>query len=128
MVVGSEGGKEMKEFLDDLRLASAKRSSLKTALKEVEQYLTKPQHQEIIIGNILTLMGLRNIGVEDLSDAAGKHRSYVGRLLRNDFPRFNPSVETLRAIAQALQVKPSTLVLVDLKTEFQKMLKSLEKD
>ena len=72
-------------------------------------------------------MGVRNMGVEELSGAAGKNRSYVGRLLRKDFPSFNPSTATIRGLALALKVKPSTLVLTDLPAEFQKMIELIEK-
>lgn len=117
----------MQEFLDNLQLPQITISSFKSALKEISDYFEEPQHQEILIQNIRALMGLRNIGVEDLSKAAGKNRSYVGRLLRNSFPKFNPSVETIRGLAMALKVKPSVLVMVDLSAEFQDVLKNIER-
>ncbi|MEK7161251.1 MAG: helix-turn-helix transcriptional regulator [Patescibacteria group bacterium] len=113
--------------MDNLQLSQAKIGSLKSALKEISDYFEEPQHQETLIQNIRVLMGLRNIGVEDLSKAAGKNRSYVGRLLRNDFPKFNPSVETIRGLAMALKVKPSVLVMMSLSTEFQNVLKNIER-
>lgn len=118
----------MKEFLDNLTLPGPKKTAWKIAFKEVEVYFSSEQNQQILIRNLIVLMGLRNIGVEELSGLAWKHRSYVGRLIRNDFPRFNPSVETLRALADALRIKPSTLVMVDLQAEFQNHLELLEKE
>ena len=113
-------------FIDRLQLQSSSIISLRAAHAEIAKHFLSPTNQDLMIANIQALMGLRNIGVEDLSKKAGKNRSYIGRLLRKDFRRFNPNVETIRAIAFALDVKPSTLVFENLRVEFQRMIKMIE--
>ncbi len=116
--------------MDNLVLQGASMASLKQIFKllltGISVHLVDTQNQDILISNIQVLMGLRNMGAEELSVASGKNRSYVGRLLRKDFPNFNPSVETLRLIALSLRVKPSILLTADLRQEFENRLKEIE--
>lgn len=118
--------KQQIELLDTLLMPYPHQQFLREFKKAFESFFANPHNQDQLIVNIRILMGLRNLKTEELSTAAMKNRSYIGRLLRKDFPNFQPNFQTIISIAKALSVKPSVLLLTDLQNEFQSRLNEIE--
>ena len=119
---------EQLDFFNTARVCYPYVQFLRQTKQALDQHYTQVENQDILIGNIRLLMGLRDLTVERLSTSAGLNRSYVGRLLRKDFVPFRPDIKTLRAIAGVLGVKTATLILIDLRQKINETIGLIEEN
>ena len=71
--------------------------------------------QQIVGNNIRALRNLKNLTQEELARKAKSHKAYIGFIERGER---NLSVETLTAIANALEVPPYLLMIPEAKNWF----------
>jgi len=64
--------------------------------------------RRIVAQNLRRLRQDRGLTQEELADRAGLNRNYVGMVEREENA---PTVDTLEALAKALKVDPSTLLV-----------------
>jgi len=62
----------------------------------------------VFAGNVRRLRAERGLSQEELAEAAGVHRTYIGMLERGEK---NVTIYNIERIARALDVQPSSLLM-----------------
>jgi transcriptional regulator with XRE-family HTH domain len=71
---------------------------------------SKPPLVQTFAANLRAARLARNLTQEELADRAGLHRTYIGSAERGER---NVTLESVEAIARALDVSPSSLISTD---------------
>jgi antitoxin component HigA of HigAB toxin-antitoxin module len=113
-------------YLDELKIQLPALKFIRAVKLALIKYFEQDENFDRYVENVRLLMHLENLTVETLSEKAGFNRSYVGRLLRKESSHRKVSVDSVRKMAETLNVKPSFLILAEIQKIFRKSLEGVE--
>ena len=100
------GGTEASELLA-IELLRVEREREGVQRQRVEQRVIARQRATVFAGNVRRLRKERGLSQEELAEAAGVHRTYIGMIERGEK---NVTIYNIERIALALRVRPGLLL------------------